>query len=69
MQQLKQQEQQYRPTAATRAERIQNVGPRLGGTKMKQPAFNWEAEDKYNELKNLKGELLQNYYKYYKENR
>ena len=46
-------------TAATRAERIQNVGPRLGGTKMKQPAFNWEAEDKYNELKTSK----ENYYK------
>ena len=31
-----------------------NVGPRLGQPIMKQPTFNWEAEDKYNELKNFK---------------
>ena len=33
------------------AETIQNTGPRLGRPMMKQPTFNWEAEDKYNELK------------------
>ena len=30
------------------AERIQNIGPRLGRPIMKQPTFNWEAGDKYN---------------------
>ena len=34
------------------AERAQNVGPRLGKPMMKQPYFNLEADDKYNELKN-----------------
>ena len=34
----------------TRAERTQNVGLRLGRPIMKQPTFNWEAGDKYNEL-------------------
>ena len=37
--------------AATGNERSQNIGPRLGKPAMKQPNFNWEAEDKYNELK------------------
>ena len=39
------------------AERTQNVGPRLGRQMMKQPTFNWEAEDKYNELKNFRLEV------------
>ena len=34
-----------------RAERTQNVGPRLGGPMMKQPTFNWKAEEKYSEPK------------------
>ena len=34
-----------------RAERTQNIGPRLGRPMMKQPTFNWKAEDKNNELK------------------
>ena len=43
--------------AVARAERTLNVGPRLGGSTMKQPTFNWEAEDKYNKLKNLRLEV------------
>ena len=43
--------------ALTRPERTQNVGPRLGGPMMKEPTFNWEAEDKYNELKNFRLEV------------
>ena len=43
--------------AVAGAQRIQNVGPRLGGPPMKQLTFNWEAEDKYNELKNLRLEV------------
>ena len=35
--------------AVTRAERTQNMGPRLGRPMMKQPTFNCEAQDKYNE--------------------
>ena len=38
-------------TAAT-AERPQSVaGPKIGGPAMKQPTFNWEADDKYSKLK------------------
>ena len=33
------------------------AGPKLGGLAMKQPMFNWEAEDKYNELKTFKLEV------------
>ena len=40
--------------AAARAERTQNVGPILCGLIMQQLTFNWEAEDKYNEHKNLR---------------
>ena len=40
--------------AVAGAERTQNVGPRLGWTTMKQPNFNWEVEDKYNNLKNFR---------------
>ena len=36
-----------------RAERTQNTGPRLDGPMLKQPAFNWEAEDKHSKLKNF----------------
>ena len=36
---------------STRHERTQNVRPKIGGPMMKQPMFNWEAEDKHNELK------------------
>ena len=39
--------------AVTRAERTHNVRPRLDGPIRKQPTFNWEAEDKYNEIKNF----------------
>ena len=38
-------------------ERAQNMGPRLGRPAMKQPNFNWEAEDKYNKLKNFRLEV------------
>ena len=40
--------------AAARAKRTQNVGPRLLGPIMKQPTFNWEVKDKYNEFKNFR---------------
>ena len=43
--------------AVARAERAKIVGPRLGGPMMKQPNFKWEAQDKYNELKNLRIEV------------
>ena len=33
------------------------AGPKLGSPAMKQPMFNWEAEDKYNELKTFKLEV------------
>ena len=39
---------------AARAERTQHGGPRLGRPIMKQPAFNCEEEDTYNELKNFR---------------
>ena len=38
-------------------ERTQTVGPRLGGTMIKHPKINWEANDKYNELKNFRLEV------------
>ena len=40
--------------AAARAKSTQSFRPRLGRPIMKQPTFNWEAEDKYNELKNFR---------------
>ena len=43
--------------AAAGAERSQNTGPRLDGPMMRQPNFNWEAEDKYNKLKNFRLEV------------
>ena len=37
--------------AAATTERPQNmVGPKIGRPVMKQPSFNWEADDKYNGL-------------------
>ena len=42
---------------AAGAERTQNAGPSLDGSIMKQPTFNLEAEDKYNELKNFRLEV------------
>ena len=35
----------------------QNEGPKVGRPIVKQHTFNWEAEDKYNELKNLRLEV------------
>ena len=43
--------------AVAGAERTQNAGPRVGRPVMKQPTFNWEAGDKYNELKNFRWEV------------
>ena len=43
--------------AAAGAERAPNAGPGLGRPLMKQPTFNWKAEDKYNELKNFRLEV------------
>ena len=40
--------------AAATTESPQNtVGPKVGGSATKQPSFNWEANDKYSELKKL----------------
>ena len=57
--------------AAARTERTQNVGPRLERHIMKQPTFNWEAEVKYNELKNTSLEVnnISNLIAYHKQNR
>ena len=39
-------------------ERTQNaVGPKLGGPAMKQATFDWEAPDKYSELKTFRLEV------------
>ena len=44
--------------AAAVAERPQSAaGPKLGGPAMKQPSFNWETDDKYNELKTFRFEV------------
>ena len=44
--------------AAATIERTQGTtGPRIGGSTMKQPNFNWEAEDKHNELKTFRLEV------------
>ena len=41
--------------AAAMAERPQSVaGPKIGGPAMKQPSFNWEADDKYSKLKTFR---------------
>ena len=33
------------------------AGPKIGRPTMKQPTFNWEADDKYNELKTFRLEV------------
>ena len=39
-------------------ERTQNAaGPKLGGTTMKQPTFDWEVPDKYSQLKTCRLEV------------
>ena len=44
--------------AAATAERPQSMaGPKIGGPAMKQATFNWEVEDKYNELKTFRLEV------------
>ena len=44
--------------AAAAAERPQNVaGPKIGRPALKQPSFNWEADDKYSKLKNFRLEV------------
>ena len=43
--------------AEAATERTQNAGPNIGRPVMKQPNFNWEADDKYNKLKNLRLEV------------
>ena len=52
--------------AAAGAQSTQNVGPRMGRPIMKQPTFNWEAKDKYDELKNFG---LQNFIACHRQNR
>ena len=34
--------------------RAENTGPRISGTIVKQPTFNWITKDKYAELRNFK---------------
>ena len=42
----------------TQAERMHDVsGPKIGGPTMKQLTFNWNAEDKYSELKTFRLEV------------
>ena len=44
--------------AAAMAEMPQSIaGPKLGGCAMKQPGFNWEADNKYSELKPFRLEV------------
>ena len=44
--------------AAASAERPQStVGPKIGGPAMKQPSFNWEADNKYSKLRNFRLEV------------
>ena len=44
--------------AAATAERPQSVaGPKIGGPAMKQPSFNWEADEKYSKLKKFRLEV------------
>ena len=43
---------------AAMAERPQRTaGPKIGGPAMKQAAFNWEADDKYNKCKTFRLEV------------
>ena len=43
--------------AAAATERSQSVGPKIGRSVMKEPRFNWEGHDKYNEHKNFRLEV------------
>ena len=44
--------------AETAAEQPHSMtGPKIGGPAMKQPTFNWDAEDKYSELKTFRLEV------------
>ena len=44
--------------AAATVERQQSMtGPKIGRPAMKQPSFNWKADDKYSELKNFRLEV------------
>ena len=44
--------------AAAATERPQSIeGPKICGTAMKQPSFNWEVDDKYGKLKNFRLEV------------
>ena len=44
--------------AEAQAERMHNgSGPKLGGPTMKQPTFDWDAQDKYSELKTFRLEV------------
>ena len=42
----------------TQAERMHNIsGPKIGSLTMKQPMFDWNAEDKYSKLKTFRLEV------------
>ena len=44
--------------AAATTERPQSVvGPKIGRPALKQPSFNWEADDKHSKLKNFRLEV------------
>ena len=43
--------------AAATTERPKNVGTKIGRPATKQTNFNWEADNKYNELKNFRLEV------------
>ena len=44
--------------AVTAAERPQSTAePKIGGPAMKQPTFNWEAEEQYSKLKTFRLEV------------
>ena len=44
--------------AEARVEQMHEVaGPKIGGPTMKQPTFDWDAEDKYSELKTFRLEV------------
>ena len=43
--------------AASATERPQSVGPKIGGPVIKQPNFNWEADDKNGDHKNIRLEV------------
>ena len=45
---------QVTAAASVESSTRQSMGPKVGGPLMKQPTFNWDTEDKFNELKNFK---------------